>query len=103
VEAGIVVARFSGEGRSVAFPRTLRGNINAILNPMIRDGAIAGFSTNLSSKPPSGQPVIRIFPKEGDDPARVEREVREALAGLGASLDVRIGLLADLQEVEEEP
>ena len=87
----------------MAYPRTLRGNINALLNPMVRDGVIAGFSTNLFGKPPPDQPVIRIFPKEGDDPSQVEREVREALVGLGVSLDVRIDLLGDLQGVEEEP
>ncbi len=70
-------------------PRTLRGNINAILNPMVRDGAIAGFSTNFFSKPSPEQTVIRIFPKEGDDPSLVERGVREALAGLGISLMCR--------------
>ncbi len=84
-------------------PRTLRGDINAILNTMVRDGVIAGFSTNLFSKPPPEQPVIRIFPKEGDDPARVEREVRKALAGLNVSLDVQIDPLSDLPGIEDEP
>ncbi len=84
-------------------PRTLRGNISAILNPMVRDGAIAGFSTNFFSNPTPEQTVIRIFPNEGDDPARVEREIRAAMAGLGVSLDVQIDLLSGLPEIEDEP
>ncbi len=48
------------------------------------------------------QTVIRIFPKEGDDLARVEREVRKALAGLGISLDVQIDPLSDLPGIEDE-
>ncbi len=84
------------------YPRTLRGDLNAILNPMVRDGAIAGFSTNFFSKRSPEQMVIRIFPK-GDDPARVEREVREALAGLSVSLNVQIDPLSDLPGIEDEP
>ncbi len=87
----------------MASPRTLRGNSNAILNRMIRDGVIAGFSTNFVSKPTPEQTVIRIFPKDEDDLARVEREVRKALAGLGISLDVQIDLLSDLPGREDEP
>ena len=83
-------------------PRTLRGDINAILNTMVRDGAIAGFSTNFFSKPSPEQTVIRIFPKEGDDLIQVERAVRQALAGLRISLDVQIDPLSDLPGIEDE-
>ncbi len=82
------------------YPQTLRGDINTILNPMVRDRAISVFSTNLVSKPSLEQTVIRVSPKEGDDSGRVEREAQEALAGLSVSLDVQIDPLSDVPEIE---
>ena len=75
-----------------------RGDVVAILNRMLRENRIAGFSTNLFEQPTPHHPRVTVFNRMGDDPSTVEREVREALAEAGASVEVRVDPLNDLEE-----
>ncbi len=41
---------------------------------------------------------MTVFTRMGDDPKAVEQTVRQALAAVGASVDVRVDPLSDLEE-----
>ncbi len=77
---------------------TQRGDVIQILNRLLEEGQIAGFSTNLFEKPPPQQPAVTVFTRMGDDPKAVEQTVLQALAAVGASVDVRVDPLSDLEE-----
>ena len=57
-----------------------------------------GFSTNLFEKPPPQRPAVTIFNRREDDPQGVEQTVLQALAAVGASVDVQVDPLNDLEE-----
>ncbi len=49
-----------GEGdEGMTSKGSLRGDINAILNPLVAAGTIKGFSTNLYEKPQEAEEVCR--------------------------------------------
>jgi hypothetical protein len=77
---------------------TKRGDVVAILNRLLQEGRIAGFSTNLFEKPLPQQPRVTVFNRVGDDPQAVEQEVLQALAATNASVEVRVDPLNDLDE-----
>ncbi len=77
---------------------TQRGDVIQILNRLLDEGRIAGFSTNLFEKPPPQKSVVTVFTRMGDDPKAVEQTVRQALAAVGASVDVQVDPLRDLEE-----
>ncbi len=70
------------------FRGSLRGDINAILNPLVGDGTIKGFSTNLYEKPAPEQTVVTVLvdSQEAED---VRRRVSQALEPLGQYIVVR--------------
>jgi hypothetical protein len=74
-----------------------RGDVVAILNRMLRENRIAGFTTNLFERPAPEHPRVTVFNRMGDDPKAVEQEVCEALAAAGASIEVRVDPLNDLE------
>ncbi len=77
---------------------TQRGDVIQILNRLLEEGRIAGFSTNLFEKPLPRQPAVTVFNRMGDDPKAVEQTVLQALAAVGASVDVQVDPLNDLEE-----
>ena len=79
-------------------PWSKRGDVVAILNRLLRENRIVGFSSNLFEKPSPQQPRVTVLNRKGDDPKAVEQEVREALAAADASVEVRVGSLNDLEE-----
>jgi hypothetical protein len=87
------------ETRTTVRPRTLRGDICALLNPMVRDGAITSFRTNLSDKPLPRELVVtvRAIGQGGADDAF--RIVTQALAPLAQAIIVSVGK-PDLPEVQ---
>ncbi len=83
-------------------PRTLRGDICVLLNPMVRNGVIRGFSTNLSDSPPPRDLIVTVKAAcQGgvDDAFRI---VTQALAPLGQPIIVNVGE-PDLSEVQISP
>lgn len=59
-----------------------------MLNRMIEEEMIAGFRTTLSDPPLPQQRVVTIFPRQGDEPEAVVREVKQKLSSLGLPIDV---------------
>ncbi len=78
--------------------RSKRGDVIQVLNRLLDEGRIAGFSTNLFEKPPPQQPAVTVFNRMGDDPKAVEQTVLQALAAVGTSVDVQADPLNDLEE-----
>ena len=73
---------------AMTFRGSLRGDINAILNPLVADGTLKGFSTNLYEKPAPEQTVVTVLvdSQEAED---VCRRVSQALEPLGQHIVVR--------------
>ncbi len=69
---------------------SLRGNINAILNPLVGSGEIKGFSTNLYEKPAPEQSVVTVLVESQRDAEVVSRRVSQALEPLGQHITVRV-------------
>ncbi len=76
---------------------TKRGDVVAVLNGLLKDGRIAGFSTNLFEKPSPEKPMATVLNRRGDDPKAVEQEVLQALAAADASIEVRVDPLKDVE------
>ncbi len=68
---------------------SLRGDINAILNPLVADGTIKGFSTNLYEKPLPEQPVVTVLVERHNEAEEVCRRVSQVLAPLGQHIAVQ--------------
>jgi hypothetical protein len=66
----------------MTFRGSLRGDINAILNPLVADGTIKGFSTNLYEKPAPEQTIVRVLADSREEAEEVCRRVSEALKPL---------------------
>ena len=67
----------------MTFRGSLRGDINAILNPLVADGTIKGFSTNLYEKPVPEQTIVTVLADSQREGEEVCRRVSEALTPLG--------------------
>ncbi len=50
-----------------------RGDVIQILNRLLEEGRIAGFSTNLFEKPSPQQPVVAVLTGWGTIPRRLSR------------------------------
>ena len=72
----------------MTFRGSLRGDINAILNPLVADGAIKGFSTNLYEKPAPEQTVVTVL-VDSQEAEEVRRRVSQALKPLGQHIVVQ--------------
>ena len=72
----------------MTFRGSLRGDINAILNPLVADGTIKGFSTNLYEKPAPEQTVVTVL-VDSQGAEDVCRRVSLALEPLGQHIVVR--------------
>ncbi len=76
----------------MVYPRSLRGDINAILNRLVSDGAIKGFSTNLFEKPVPEQPLATIAVHRREDAEVAYRKVTQALEPLSQHIIVSVDL-----------
>ncbi len=68
---------------------SLRGDINAILNPLVADGTIKGFSTNLYEKPAPDQTVVTVLADSQREAEEACRKVSQALERLGQHVAVQ--------------
>jgi hypothetical protein len=68
---------------------SLRGDISAILNPLVADGTIKGFSINLYDKPVPEQTVVTVLVDRQREAEEVCRGVSEALKPLGQHITVQ--------------
>ena len=73
----------------MTFRGSLRGDISAILNPLVADGTIKGFSTNLYEKPVPEQTVVTVLADSQEEAEEVCRRVSEALKPLGQHITVQ--------------
>ncbi len=67
----------------------MRGDINAILNPLVADGTIKGFSTNLYEKPLPEQPVVTVLVESHNEAEEVCRQISQVLAPFGQHIAVQ--------------
>ncbi len=74
---------------AMTFRGSLRGDINAILNPLVGDGTIKGFSTNLYDKPAPEQTVVTVLVDSQEEAEEVRRRVSQALEPLGQHIIVQ--------------
>ena len=70
----------------------LHGSINAILNPMVRDGAITSFRTNLYDEKPSDEVVITVTAPVADDLDGTRHRVKQALDVLPVDVVIHVDL-----------
>jgi hypothetical protein len=73
----------------MTFRGSLRRDISAILNPLVVNGEIKGFSTNLYEKPVPDQTVVRVLVDSQREAAEVCQRVSQALKSLGQPVIVQ--------------
>ncbi len=71
-------------------PKKLRGDIAEALNPMVRDGTITGFSTNLYFEVPPDEIVVRVVAPCPTLLAEVRGKVETALRAVSAGIVVSV-------------
>ena len=81
---------------------SLRGNISAILNPMVREGYIKGFSTNLYEARWPETVIVRVIAQSESETESIRRRVLEALEPLGEDITVMVDL-PDGSSEQEQP
>ncbi len=72
--------------------RSLRGDIAEILNPMVREGQIAGFRTNLQGRAERDDVVVIVTVPEADSLDTTQKAVSEALSALPISVMIQVDL-----------
>jgi hypothetical protein len=75
---------------------TIWGDVNAVLNGLVRDGRIAGYRTNMAQVSAGGRLSIRLAASPGEDAEQVRRTVLRAMARLGIVADVELRDAGDL-------
>ena len=66
------------------------GDINATLNRLVREGAIAGFRTNRGDKTQAGL-CVNVIATPGDDPEAVRQRIMGVLSPLDDEVQVTVG------------
>ena len=70
---------------------TLRGDVNAILNRLVREGVISAFQTNFGTPAEAfGVHIIIITPPSATDREAVRRTVGQALDGLSEQVTITV-------------
>lgn len=69
---------------------TLRGDVNAILNRLVREGVISAFQTNFGTPPEAFGVHIIITPPSASDREAVRRTVGQALDGLSEQVTITV-------------
>jgi hypothetical protein len=70
--------------------RKIRGNLNIVLNRLVRDGVIADFRTNFGDEDKSGTPLVTVTAPPGQDLAAVQSLVLNALTEVAIGIDVAV-------------
>ena len=68
---------------------SLRGDINAILNPLVADGTIKGFSTNLYERPAPDRTIVTVLADGQREAEEACRRVTQVLEPLGQHVAVQ--------------
>lgn len=79
----------------------LRGDINAILNPLVASGELKGFSTNLYDKPLPEQVIVTVVAGSEKEAEEVRLKVSQALEPLGQEITVQAEIRG--QRARQEP
>ncbi len=79
----------------------MRDQIEAVLNNLLQEETIAGFSTTLSEDPASKPLAVRVFPRQGDNPEATRRAVMLRLEALDCEVEVKVDPLTELEEGQE--
>ena len=69
---------------------TLRGDVNAILNRLVREGVISAFQTNFGTPAEAFGVHIIITPPSATDRDAVRRMVAQALDGLSEPVTITV-------------
>ncbi len=67
------------------------GDINAALNRLVREGAIAGFKTNRGEKSHQAGLHVSVVPKDGDDAEGLRERILGVLTPLDDEVTVTVG------------
>ncbi len=68
----------------------MRGQIDVILNRLLREGVITGFSTNFGATgDPLPPPCIIVNPPSGQEPEAVQHRVAQAVADVATGIDIK--------------
>ena len=67
------------------------GDINAALNRLVREGAIAGFRTNRGDKTPGAGLKVNIVPVAEDDVETIRTRILGILTPLDDEVTVTVG------------
>ena len=86
----------------MTFRGSLRGDISAILNPLVVSGEIKGFSTNLYEKPVPDQTMVTVLVDSQREAEEACRRVAQALAPLGQHIAVQAEIRAQGRRHEPE-
>ena len=70
----------------------LQGDINAILTPIVRDGLITGFRTNLQGRGPDDELVVSVTAPKAEEIDGTWDRIRQALETLPVDVVIRIDL-----------
>jgi hypothetical protein len=70
--------------------RFIRGDINVILNRLVREGVIASFDSTFDDKEATGPARVTITPGTAVDPEAVKRTVAEALEAFSGAITVTV-------------
>lgn len=69
---------------------TLRGDVNAILNRLVREGVISAFQTNFGTPAEAYGVHVIITPGSATDGERVRRTVSQALENLSEQVTITV-------------
>ncbi len=76
----------------MAARKKLHGDINALLNPIVRDGLITGFQINLQGREPEDEIVVTVIAPKADEIDGTWDRVRQALEPLPVDVVIRVDL-----------
>jgi hypothetical protein len=70
--------------------RSVRGDVNVILNRLVREGMIASFETSFNDREATGRARVTITPASTVDPEAVKRTVAAALEPFSGAITVTV-------------
>lgn len=79
--------------KAMSTPDAVRGDLNQVLNGLVREGVLTGFRTNFAVRKEAGwQPEVFISVPDLEEAGQALRCVRHALESLGTDLTVVLDL-----------
>lgn len=70
--------------------RSIRGDVNVILNGLIGEGVIAAFETNFDDLEAAGRVRITVVPPDADDPQAAAAAATSALGRFADRVSVTV-------------